>query len=177
MHIIGALVRWRSSVMLYYFFLNLDLSTKTKRQQIAKNTNVGVFLKRFYKSSCSYWTANFRSIQVFNVWFNVKRQWISCRKTDCTIKCHNNPIALNRHITVFSVNRSFCQICQNCIKNNTAKELPITGLNPPPWVCGLQQYPLLCACMVIKGVWLLYRFICTLYYDCCISNLMPILLC
>ena len=45
--------------MLHYFFLNLDLSTKTKRQQIAKNTNVGVFLKRSYKSSCSYWTAEF----------------------------------------------------------------------------------------------------------------------
>ena len=59
MHIIGTLVSGRSSVMLHYFFLNLDLSTKTKRQQIAKNTNVGVFLKRFYKSTCSYWTAEF----------------------------------------------------------------------------------------------------------------------
>ena len=31
----------------------------------------------------------------------------------------------------FSGNRSFCQICQNCIRvENTAKKLPLTGLDP-----------------------------------------------
>ena len=31
----------------------------------------------------------------------------------------------------FSVNRSFCQICQNCIREqNSAKKLPLTGVEP-----------------------------------------------
>ena len=31
----------------------------------------------------------------------------------------------------FSVNRSFCQICQNCIREkNSAKNLPLTGFEP-----------------------------------------------
>ena len=32
----------------------------------------------------------------------------------------------------FSINRSFCQICQNCIRSekNSAKNLPLTGLEP-----------------------------------------------
>ena len=31
----------------------------------------------------------------------------------------------------FSVNRSFCQICENCIREkNSAKNLPLTGFEP-----------------------------------------------